>query len=62
MAKKETKAIEPKKTFDLTTVIATAIQIPGVKVNRETFLREVFEDYDADWITEIVEKGLLKRG
>lgn len=34
---------EYNSNFSLTEVITTAIQIPGVKVNRETFLREQFK-------------------
>ncbi len=53
---------EEKKSFDLTTVISTAIQVPGVKVTRETFLREQFKDYDADTVSRIVELGPVNAG
>lgn len=52
---KETK--NEKKPMDLTTVISTAIQVPGVKVSRELFLREQFQDLDRDTIDMIVENG-----
>ncbi len=53
---------EEKKSFDLTTVISTAIQVPGVKVTRETFLREQFKDYDSDTVSRIVELGPVSAG
>lgn len=62
MAKKQSSTIEEKKSLDLTTVISTAIQIPGVKVSREIFLRELFQDIDADTISAIVEKGPVEAG
>ena len=40
MAKKEQKL---KTNVSLENVVTTAIQVPGVKVNRELFLREQFQ-------------------
>lgn len=54
MAKKEQK---PEENISLETVISTAIQIPGVKVNRELFLREQFQKESQDLIGTIVEVG-----
>lgn len=51
-----------KKSIDLTSVISTAIQVPGVKVVREDFLREQFKDFDIEFIEEIVAKGPVEAG
>lgn len=58
--KKENKKTE--KSLDLTNVISTAIQIPGVKVSREAFLREQFKDFPQERIEFIVEKGPIEAG
>ena len=57
---KENKKTE--KSLDLTNVISTAIQIPGVKVSREAFLREQFKDFPQERIEFIVEKGPIEAG
>ena len=44
-------------SFSLTEVISTAIQIPGVKVDRDAFLREQFRDVSNERLKEIIEKG-----
>ena len=46
-----------KAGFSLVDIVSTAIRIPGVKVNRESFLREQFKDLPAEHIQLIVEKG-----
>ena len=40
----EKKEPKKEKSVDLTSIISTAIQVPGVKVTREAFLREQFKD------------------
>ena len=54
MAKKEQK---PEMNVSLENVVATAIQVPGVKVNRELFLREQFQKESKELIEAIVENG-----
>ena len=54
MAKKEQK---PEVNMSLENVIATAIQVPGVKVNRELFLREQFQKEPKELIEVVGEKG-----
>lgn len=51
MAKQE----HPVITLD--SVVSTAIQLPGVKVNRETFLREQFQKESQEIIEQIIEVG-----
>lgn len=51
MAKQEHSVI----TLD--SVISTAIQIPGVRVNRETFLRNLFQKESEEMIEQIIEHG-----
>ena len=58
--KKENKKTE--KSLDLTNVISTAIQVPGVKVSREVFLREQFKDLPQEKIALILEKGPVEAG
>jgi hypothetical protein len=54
MAKKEQKM---EANVSLENVVATAIQVPGVKVNRELFLREQFQTESKELIEAIVENG-----
>ena len=54
MAKKEQKL---KTNVSLENVVTTAIQVPGVKVNRELFLREQFQKESKELIESIVENG-----
>ena len=54
MSKTEQKT---EVSVSLESVVSTAIQVPGVKVNRETFLREQFQKESEDLIEIIVEKG-----
>lgn len=46
-----------QKSISLENVISTAIQVPGVKVNREIFLREQFKGLPRDRMEEIIDKG-----
>lgn len=56
------KQDEKKKPLELTNVISTAIKIPGVKVTRETFLREQFKGEDKDFVDSIIEHGPVLAG
>lgn len=51
-----------EKSLDLTNVISTAIQVPGVKVSRDAFLREQFKDLPQEKIELILEKGPVEAG
>ena len=53
---------ENKKSLDLTNVISTAIQVPGVKVSRDVFLKEQFKDLSQEEISLILEKGPVEAG
>ena len=46
-----------KDNITLENIIATAIQVPGVRVNREAFLREQFKDSPETLMQIIIEKG-----
>lgn len=46
-----------ESNVSLESVISTAIQIPGVKVNRELFLRERFQKESKELVDQIVELG-----
>lgn len=48
--------------LSLTDVVSTAIQVPGVKVNRNTFLCETFKEVDQDALQCIIEKGPVEAG
>lgn len=48
--------------LSLENIIATAIQIPGVKVNRETFLLETFKNTDNQLKQRIITSGPVKAG
>ena len=48
---------ESKSGISLENIISTAIRIPGIKVNRESFLREQFEDVSPERLQSIIEKG-----
>ncbi len=49
-------------SFSLSTVIHSAIQIPGVKVNRDAFLREIFKNVSSDRLQQIVQEGPIHAG
>ena len=53
---------ENPKNIDLTTIITTAIQIPGIKITREAFLMEQFKDKDQDTISLIIKNGPVVAG
>lgn len=55
-------AKENNNSITLTDVISTAIKVPGVKVNREAFLREQFKKEDEAVINTIVEAGPVVAG
>lgn len=46
-----------KENVSLENVISSAIQIQGVKVDRDSFLRNQFKDAPCDLVNTIVEKG-----
>lgn len=62
MSKDKNEVVKSEKKFDLTKVISGAIKLPGVKVVRETFLREQFKNLSKDEIELIVEKGPVNAG
>lgn len=49
------------KDLTLENIISYSVQIPGVKVNRDSFLAEMFSDVDCD-INEILELGPVNAG
>ncbi len=53
---------EEKKNVSLTEIISTAIQIPGVKVNREAFLRDTFKGKSDAEIDAIISVGAVEAG
>lgn len=62
MSEEKKEIIKKEKKVDLTSVVSSAIQIPGVKVIRETFLREQFKNLSKEEIDLIVEKGPIEAG
>lgn len=53
---------ERKNDFSLETIIAAAVQIPGIKVERAPFLRERFKEVDTETLIKIVELGPIEAG
>ncbi len=51
-----------EKTLDLTNVISTAIQLPGVKVSRDVFLKEQFKELTQAEIDLILQSGPVEAG
>ena len=51
-----------KKPADLTSIITTAIQIPGVKISRDDFLKEQFKNESLETVALIVEQGPIAAG
>ena len=49
------------KDLTLENIISFSVQIPGVKVNRDSFLTEIFSDVDCD-INDILESGPVNAG
>ena len=58
--KKESQ--EGNKSMDLTKVVTTAIQIPGVKVSRDDFLKEQFKELSPAEVEVILQKGPVEAG
>lgn len=48
---------EKEKNLSLTNIVSTAIQVPGVKVDRNSFLRDQFKDADPNLIARIIKEG-----
>ena len=46
----------------LSDVVSTAIQLPGVRVNRYSFLCDAFKEVDKDSLQSIIEKGPVEAG
>ena len=51
------KTSESNMNLSLTDVICTAIQVPGVKINREDFLRNQFKKESLERVSQIIECG-----
>ena len=58
MAKSEQKG----SNVSLESIVTTAIQIPGVKVRRDIFLREQFAEATNDMMEKIIEAGPVEAG
>lgn len=54
--------LEKSTALSLPDVIGAAIQIPGVRVNRDSFLCEAFKEVDRDTLQNILEKGPVDSG
>lgn len=59
---KQTETSPKDSKLSLPSIISGAIQIPGVKVNRDEFLREQFKNYSPDKIAFIVAEGPVAAG
>lgn len=53
---------ENSMAVSLPDVVSAAIQVPGVRVNRDSFLCEAFKDVDRDILQSIIEKGPVEAG
>ena len=53
----ENTETESKNGISLVNIISTAIKIPGVKVNRDTFLREQFKGVSPEIMQVIIDEG-----
>lgn len=53
---------QPQKTTDLTSVVSAAIKLPGVKVDRNAFLRDQFKEVPLDDLKIILENGPVQAG
>lgn len=49
--------VENKSGASLVKIISTAIQIPGIRVNRDSFLREQFKDSSPELLQSIINNG-----
>jgi len=56
------EAFDKKPNITLEYVISAAIQLPGVKVNRDVFLREQFQGESEETIQTILDQGPVKAG
>lgn len=56
------EASDKKPSITLEGVIGAAIQLPGVKVSREAFLREQFSGEPEETVQSILEKGPVQAG
>lgn len=56
------EASDKKPNITLESVISTAIQLPGVKVSRESFLREQFSGEPEETVQSILEQGPVQAG
>ena len=54
--------IEEQKQFSLEKIIETALKIPGVKVDRDIFLKNKFSDYPGIDMNNLLEKGPVTYG
>lgn len=50
------------KGFDFSDIIVAALQLPGVKVDRTTFLKDIFKTKPNDLIDQIVFDGPVDAG
>lgn len=57
-----TEIAKPESNDLLSQVINWAIQAPGVKTDRDSFLRSFYRDKPNDLIEQIVEKGPVEAG
>ena len=48
--------------LSLTSVITQALKVPGIQVNRTSFLAEHFKNEQPDFISEIIDKGPVEAG
>lgn len=62
MAKTEIPNVEINENASLANVIGTAIQLPGVKVNRKAFLCEQFKGLGMDELKVILDEGPVAAG
>ena len=54
--------VEQKDNLALVTIISTAIKIPGIRINREAFLRESFHAASSEQKQAIVDNGPVDAG
>ena len=54
--------VEKENNVSLINIVSTAIQIPGVKVNRDSFLRDQFKEADPNAIIELINDGPIRAG
>ena len=54
--------MKPNDQISLPEVITSVVKLPGVKVRRDTFLREQFEKESSERLNLILEKGPIRAG